>query len=210
MKRKGFVVYTSRDLGQYLRQNKRFLILLLTMAVGVGLGALFVRWQAREPWLGLGELFSGYLSSRGSQKISQTLSSSFLSSFLLVLSAFCSGLFVFGTPIALLISWFKGFGFGLCSVFLYATYGFQGFAFSALVLVPGAFLSCWAVLLGCREAFSFSAKLLGSFRASPTRWQPREELKRYAFRFSVILGILLFSSLIDGIAAAAFFRFFSF
>ena len=49
MKRKGFVVYTSRDLGQYLRQNKRFLILLLTMAVGVGLGALFVRWQAREP-----------------------------------------------------------------------------------------------------------------------------------------------------------------
>lgn len=210
MKRSGFVIHAPYDFKRYFQKNKRFVVMFAALVAGMCLGALFVRWQNAGHAAQIDQLVAGYLSQRGSQNFFQTLFFSFLSAFWFVALAFCSGLFVFGAPVTVLIALFKGLGFGLYSGYLYAAHGLQGVAFSALILVPSGLISSLAVLVGCKEAYAFSTKLFGAFRQTPVRWQPREELRRYGMQFGLVLCLLLVSALVDSVMTLLFLHFFNF
>ncbi len=210
MKRSGFVIHASYDFKRYFQKNKRFMVMVAALVAGMCLGALFVRWQGAGHAVQIDQLFAGYVSRREAQHFLQTLLFSFLSAFWFVALAFCSGMFVFGAPVTVLIALFKGLGFGLYSGYLYAAHGLQGVAFSALLLVPSGLISSLAVLVGCKEAYTFSSKLFGVFRESPVRWQPKEELRRYGMQFGLILCLLLVSALVDSVMTILFLHFFSF
>ena len=175
------------------------------------LGALFIRLQNGAGHAGqIGQLFAGYFEKRCSQNFLETFFFSLSSAFWFVLLAVLAGLFVLGAPVTVMIALFKGLGFGLYSGYLYAVHGLQGVAFSALILVPAGLISSLAVLVGCKEACAFSGKLFGVFRETPVRWQPRDEIKRYALQFGLVLCLLLISALVDSMMTALFIHFFTF
>lgn len=210
MKRNGFVIHASYDFKRYIRKNKRFVVMLAALVVGMCLGALFIRWQGTGHAAQINQLFAGYVAQRSSHNFFQTLLFSFTSAFWFILLAFLSGMFVFGAPVAVFLAMFKGLGFGLYSGYLYAAHGLQGVSFSALILVPSGLISSLAVLVACKEACAFSAKLFGVFRETPIRWQPREELRRYAMQFGLVLCLVLISALVDSVMTLLFLHFFTF
>ena len=210
MKRNGFVIHASYDFKRYIQKNKRFVVMLAALVVGMCLGALIIRWQGTGQASQIDRLFAGYLSQRSAHNFFQTLLFSFLSAFWFVLLAFLSGMFIFGAPVAVSIALFKGLGYGLYSGYLYAAHGLQGVSFCALILVPSGLISSLAVLVACKEAYTFSTKLLGVFRETPIRWQPREEMRRYALQFGLVLALVFVSALVDSVMTLLFFHFFTF
>ena len=95
MKRNGFVIHASYDFKRYIRKNKRFVVMLAALVVGMCLGALFIRWQGTGHAAQINQLFAGYVAQRSSHNFFQTLLFSFTSAFWFILLAFLSGMFVF-------------------------------------------------------------------------------------------------------------------
>lgn len=75
---------------------------------------------------------------------------------------------------------FRGLGLGLTSGYLYATHGFHGVIFHFLVILPGAFVCCLALLLAGRESMRFSRRITGTAGSG---------MKLYCLRYGAVLAM---------------------
>ena len=102
----------------------------------------------------------------------------------------------------------RGFGLGLTSGYLYAAYGLKGILFNALIILPGAFLCCLALLLAAREGVDFSRRIAQSAKSAAGREHPA--VKQYLLRFGTIIAIAFMASVLDVIMTLSFAGIFSF
>lgn len=106
-------------------------------------------------------LFTTNLDARLAQNAAGTFCACFASDFIFLFSVFLFGLTPWGVFVMPLAVLFKGFGTGITAGYLFLSEGLAGVGFYLLVLLPGTFLFCIALVLFSAKSFAFSKNMFG-------------------------------------------------
>ncbi|MGX8711895.1 stage II sporulation protein M [Clostridium sp. KNHs216] len=203
-------VINSRILLKALRENYVLVLFSLSLIIGMIFGAVFARNADFTALNKLDFLFYSNYKARAVQPIISIFSASFASSFIFILACFLCGLSVWGMFIIPAVLFFRGFGLGLTSGYLYAAYGFMGVLFNLVVILPGAFVCCLAILLAAREGTRFSRMIASCSVVSQRGTISPPKMKPYLLNFGVILMVAFLAAVIDVIFSGCFAGMFSF
>lgn len=147
------------DYKAYFHQYGLASFFVITVFIGVFLGAFKAKGADSDLALGLDFLFTTNLQSRLSQSIFETFCACFFSDFLFLFAVFLCGLAPWGMAVIPMITTFKGFGVGLCAGYLYSAYGLKGIGFYMLVLLLGIFIFTVALIVQSQNSFKLSKRI---------------------------------------------------
>lgn len=102
------------------------------------------------------------------------------------------------------IVFFRGFGLGLTSGYVYASYAWKGVLYNFAVILPGAFFCCIAILLAAREGIRFSRRMAANGTSAQGGVIGLKNLKVYLMRFGTILALAFCAALMDLLFSACF------
>lgn len=172
------------------------LIVLATLFIsGLVIGALCVRTAGNDILDKMLRMFQNYAQVRSQQSLFQNFGSSFIAGIFCILSLYLLGLTAWGAPVILCIPVFDGMGIGMTSGALYTDYGWAGFGYSALIIVPGALISAIAIIFSARESLRCSALLFSEHCLSHP--VTREPFKDYSIKFLILTLLIVLSSAVD-------------
>lgn len=194
------------DLLAAARENRAMVALALIFLAGMVVGSLYARSSGFRSVSRLDFLFAGNFKARLTQPFLSVFAASFASSFLFIFACFLCGLSMWGAFFIPVVPFFRGFGFGLTSGYLYAAYAWKGFLYDLAVLMPGAFLCCLAILLASLEGIRYSRAL--AFKGAAQAGGP--PIRNYIFRFGIILALACAAAVLDTMLSAVFGGCFSF
>ena len=180
---------------------KRYGILLLLAALlltGLVLGVIYAANADSQTLLSLDFLFTTNLDARLSQSAFGIFCACFASDFLFLFGVYLLGVAAWGIPFLFLTVCFKGFGTGVTAGFLCLSHSLSGAGFYLLVLLPGTFLFCVALVRFCAFAFESSKRIFCISLGKQAVARPlREELLTFSSRFLTALLVTFFASLLD-------------
>ncbi len=188
------------DLRNAIRENRAVFLLALLLLTGMAFGAFYSGSAGLRTLSRLDFLFAGNFKARAAQPLVTIFAASFASAFLFVFACFLCGLSMWGAFFIPVVPFFRGFGLGLTSGFLYVTYGWKGFLYNLAVIVPGAFFCCLAILAASLEGIRYS-RALAAHRTSASGELP---VKSYALRFGAILAWACVAAVLDTLMSALF------
>lgn len=194
---------------QFFRRNWCLLLLSFSLLCGIFLGSLTLDIPVFSQ-LKISGTFTDFLTSRQNSTFFLIFRASFSAVFCFIIVSFLSGLFVFGTPITLIIPFVRGIGLGVSGGYLYTVYGFKGVAFWIFIMLPHCFISSVAIILACKSAFSLSGSMLQQIKKSPPALLLNKNLKSYCMKYILILLIAFVSSFLDALLSSLFIGVFSF
>lgn len=195
---------------QALRENHSLVFLSLFLIGGAVFGAVFARNADVSALKKLDFLFYSNFASRAGQSFFSVFSASFASSFLFILFCFLCGLSMWGMFLIPAAVFFRGFGLGLTSGYIYAAYGGKGILFNLVVILPGALFCCLAILLAAREGTRFSRRIASCGTSPNSGIISRNSMKIYLLRFGTILFVACLAALVDVFLSVCFAGMFSF
>ena len=133
-------------------------------------------------------LFHASYLCRSTDACSTIFISSFASSFVFALAFLLMALSVWGFLCIPILLFFRGFGAGLTGGYLYITFGWKGFFYHFLTILPGACLCGIALLLAAKESWKISHCI---------RMQKQPDYTLFFNRFGIVLCLLFLSALLD-------------
>lgn len=149
----------SVSLIDLIKENLLISFFVFLIIIGIIVGTIFAK-NADEILLNiLRSIFLNNYSLRSTQSLLETFSTSIVSSFIFVVLAVLMGMTMWGNITVPMLNFFKGFGLGISSGYLYLAYGFKGILFNLIVVFPGAFLSALALIISSKQAMKFSSIL---------------------------------------------------
>ncbi len=149
----------ANELKNAIMKTGRYFFLRCCFLPAWSLGAVYSRSAGLRSLSRLDFLFAGNFKARAAQPLVTIFSASFASAFLFIFACFLCGLSMWGAFFIPVIPFFRGFGLGLTSGFLYVTYGWKGFLYNLAVILPGAFFCCLAILAASLEGIRYSRSL---------------------------------------------------
>jgi stage II sporulation protein M len=147
------------DIRAFLRRYGVQVFFVFLLLSGLVAGALCARNADLQLLSSLDFLFTTNLDARLSQSVIGTFCACFASDFVFLLTLFLLGLAPWGILAMPFVVLFKGFGTGLTAGYLIAEYSLKGAGFYLLVLLPGTFLFCIALVMLSANAFGFSKRV---------------------------------------------------
>lgn len=189
---------------QIFRQQFLLVFLGLFLIAGLILGVIFIRNADYSLLKTLDFVFFSNVKARSALPVLSIFVASLASSFLFLLFCFLCGLSIWGVYCVPLAPLFRGFGMGITAGYLYAAYGFQGFLFHLAVILPGAFICLIAILIASRESMLFSKKIHLGRKTEEQEAQPKNNVRHFFIRFSILTGILIIGALVDVLTTVCF------
>ena len=189
---------------QIFRQQFLLVFLGLFLIAGLILGVIFIRNADYSLLKTLDFVFFSNVKARSALPVLSIFVASLASSFLFLLFCFLCGLSILGAYCVPLAPLFRGFGMGITAGYLYAAYGFQGFLFHLAVILPGAFICLIAILIASRESMLFSKKIHLGRKTEEQEAQPKNNVRHFFIRFSILTGILIIGALVDVLTTVCF------
>ena len=189
---------------QIFRQQFLLVFLGLFLIAGLILGVIFIRNADYSLLKTLDFVFFSNVKARSALPVLSIFVASLASSFLFLLFCFLCGLSIWGAYCVPLAPLFRGFGMGITAGYLYAAYGFQGFLFHLAVILPGAFICLIAILIASRESMLFSKKIHLGRKTEVQEAQPKNNVRHFFIRFSILTGILIIGALVDVLTTVCF------
>ena len=189
---------------QIFRQQFLLVCLGLFLIAGLILGVIFIRNADYSLLKTLDFVFFSNVKARSALPVLSIFVASLASSFLFLLFCFLCGLSIWGAYCVPLAPLFRGFGMGITAGYLYAAYGFQGFLFHLAVILPGAFICLIAILIASRESMLFSKKIHLGRKTEEQEAQPKNNVRHFFIRFSILTGILIIGALVDVLTTVCF------
>lgn len=189
---------------QIFRQQFLLVFLGLFLIAGLILGVIFIRNADYSLLKTLDFVFFSNVKARSALPVLSIFVASLASSFLFLLFCFLCGLSIWGAYCVPLAPLFRGFGMGITAGYLYAAYGFQGFLFHLAVILPGAFICLIAILIASRESILFSKKIHLGRKTEEQEAQPKNNVRHFFIRFSILTGILIMGALVDVLTTVCF------
>lgn len=180
-----------------LKKNKFTIIIAVFFFVGMAYGAVMIGFGDEKLLHSLAFMTKGYMTGRVEQSFVDTFFNSLLTSGAIVLLLFLLGFSAVSIPAIVFLPLFKGLGLGVSIGYLYLTYGIKGVAFSAVMILPSALLSTFAIVLAGREAMKLSLLFLGTFLPKIQGNLSARVVKLYCAKFLVLIGIVAVSALVD-------------
>lgn len=195
---------------QALRENNALVFLSLFLIGGAVFGAVFAKNADVLALKKMDFLFYSNFTARAGQPFLSVFSASFASSFLFILFCFLCGLSMWGMFLIPAAVFFRGFGLGLTSGYIYAAYGGKGILFHLTVILPGALFCCLAILMAAREGSRFSKRMAACGTSPSSGIISRNSMKTYLLRFGMILCVACLAALVDVFFSVCFAGMFSF
>ncbi len=189
---------------QIFRQQFLLVFLGLFLIAGLILGVIFIRNADYSLLKTLDFVFFSNVKARSALPVLSIFVASLASSFLFLLFCFLCGLSIWGAYCVPLAPLFRGFGMGITAGYLYAAYGFQGFLFHLAVILPGAFICLIAILIASRESMLFSKKIHLGRKTEEQEAQPKNNVRHFFIRFSILTGILIIGAVVDVLTTVCF------
>ena len=200
----GFSSGSRGGILQIFRQQFLLVFLGLFLIAGLILGVIFVRNADYSLLKTLDFVFFSNVKARSALPVLSIFVASLASSFLFLLFCFLCGLSIWGAYCVPLAPLFRGFGMGITAGYLYAAYGFQGFLFHLAVILPGAFICLTAILIASRESMLFSKKIHLGRKTEDQEAQPKNNVRHFFIRFSILTGILIIGAVVDVLTTVCF------
>lgn len=179
---------SKRELRGLLSKYTSLFFFASFFLLGVAGGALTSGFTSGAMLEKLDFLFHASFLSRSADAYSTIFISSFASSFLFALAFLLLALSVWGFFCTPFLLFFRGFGTGLTAGYLYVTYGWKGFLYHFLTILPGACLCGIALLLAAKESARVSRSI---------GLQKKIDYGLLLNRFGVVLCMLFCSALLD-------------
>ncbi len=153
--------FSAADFRCFLHRYGVRLVGVLLLIVGLAAGSIYAGNADSSMMYSLDFLFTTNLEARLSHNIISIFCACFASNFIFLLTVFLLGLAPWGILLMPAVALFKGFGTGLTAGYLFITYGFKGAGFYLLVLLPGTFIFCLALVTLLSYSFAFSKNMFG-------------------------------------------------
>lgn len=193
-----FRVLRNLDVKYFCKRYLKHIVFVLLLLVGLAVGAAFAGNADEQLINSLDFLFTTNISARLEQDTFGIFSACFASDFIFLILIFLLGLAPWGVPVMPFVILFKGFGTGITAGYLISIHSLAGVGFYLLILLPGTFLFCFALVLLAVNSFVFS---VGMFKQIIGRSNQivsmREPLKRYLSQSMSALIMTFLASIID-------------
>ena len=186
------------------KKNGFFLLFCLILFGGIVYGAVSGRTADESLLQRLDFILQTNYELRCQEGVFAALMASFASSSVFLTVIFLLGLSLWGGFLAVLVPFFKGYGYGLSVGFLYGAYGLQGLCYNLLVILPGMFFSSAVIAAASLKAYKNSLHMvLGLFR-SPMTADWRSLVCRYCRSMIQMLLLCAASAVVDMLCALCF------
>jgi stage II sporulation protein M len=186
------------ELKDSLSQNRIQVTFAIVLLIGVVCGSLLSRSASLDILKKLDFIFNSNYTLRSSTSALSVFGASLASSFLFVLICFLFGLSVWGAFLVPFIPFIRGIGLGMTAGYLYSAFGFHGGLFYAIILLPGAYCSCFAIILATKNALIFSRILS---RASLSQKGETPKFLNYVSQFTRVLILIFLGAGLDALLA---------
>lgn len=190
-----------KDLAFAAKSSWPFVLFAIILIIGMAFGSSYAKDTGESVLKKMDFLFACDFKARTTEPFSTALFASFASSFIFILACFLCGLSMWGVFFIPVILFFRGFGLGLASGYLYSAYSLKGILFNLFVILPGAYICCIAIIFASIESTRFSRSLMTG---------KQYKIRTYIFHFSLILGVAFLSSVIDFLLSMCLSGLFSF
>ncbi len=188
-----------------------FLALLAALTAGMLYGVLLAGGGSEAMLSSLRIFTAEYAAAQRGQSLMKSFFDAFLSGFFFLLAPYLLGYSAIGQPAAFLVPFFKGLGLGAFLGSLYRSYGFTGFLYSALLVVPYTLAALLAILVACRESVRLSNLFFSCILGNRGRERVSgSALRLYHIKFLVLLAIVVVSAVVYTVCVLLFSRFFHF
>lgn len=188
---------------QPTKKMKLFYVLIFLFILGMLYGALLLQSEGANILSGISTINDTYVADKSSQSVFVTFIDSLTSASIFLGISFLVGFSSIGQPAAMVTVFARGLGIGSCMGYLYLNYGAKGVGYSALLILPAAVLSTFALILSARESVRMSNLLLSGFFRETTK-QSKQALKLYLSKHLILFLFVLASAVLDCLLTFAF------
>lgn len=201
---------TPADVRCYIKRNAVLILFVTSFLCGIVFGSFYAKSSDNQLLDSLDFLFTTNLDARLAQNAVNTFCACFASDFVFLAAVFLLGITPWGIPILPFVSLFKGFGTGITATYLIVSYSLKGAGFYLLVILPGTFLFCLALVGLSVFSFDISKRMfIGTIGHSDTVLL-KSALIDFCFRSITALIMTFFSSLLDTVLWCLFSGMFNF
>lgn len=180
------------------RKKVSFFFLLFVIMAGVIAGTVLV--CVKSGWDGLRSI---YVNQNLYKPYNLSLAAVFARSALpicaMLLVMFISGFCAFGQPIQMFFTAYRGFAVGVSSALTYLELGIKGFPAVLIMILPFAAVSSLIVIIGSREAMSFSGCFADFAFGRKTNEICRPDVRLYGIKFIILIAAALISAAADSV-----------
>lgn len=195
-----------RTVRTYVRNNRVLLILYVILLGSLCIGPSFSSVRPLSYWLTY--LLNTSLSVRGNGGFLRIFLFSLCGTLSFLIPIFLSGIAVFGMASAPFFLFCYGVAVSAFAGLCYSVYQTKGLLmFLALYLLPCT-VSAVVMLLGAREAVTFSSLLAKSFSAKQEPMHFHNSFRLYVLRFVFLLALSAGASLLSALLSLIFYRLF--
>ncbi len=185
------------------KSDIRLTVLTMLYFSGVLLGTVLYCMLDGEQLEALNGITGNFVYGRLNHTFWETLVNSFSGAFMMLLLCFWMGFSAASQPIEMLLPMFRGMGAGVAVSGIYYAYGASGIGIAAVLIVPGAVISAFAVIIAAREALDLSGNIyLSAFGKNASGGQI--DFRLYFTKFVILCVILAASSFADSILTFLF------
>ena len=194
----------SRRLRLNLNPKNQLLILIILTLAGVVAGSIIAKNGAAGKSSLLSFFSQGAFTQAAVAKgLFSLITASFLSTALIIVLSFFSGLCAAGMPVLIFLPVIKGIGVGIAFGGFYIQFGCKGIIIAALCLLPQAVIASLAVILSCRDSFRFSVRLVSAVLPVGEQPQLRAGFPEFCFKQLIYLFIALAASILQAFSYTA-------
>ncbi len=194
---------TDKHMVPKKKTDGRLTLLTGLYFAGVFLGVILYGTLDGESLAALNDITGSFVNGRLNHTFWETLVNSFSGAFLLLLLSFWLGFSAAAQPIELIIPAFRGLGAGVSLSGMYGSFGLKGVGMSAVLIIPGAVLSAFALIIAAREALELSGNIFTSVFGGRVSGETLD-FRLYFTKFVILCAILALSAVADSLATFLF------
>ena len=194
----------QRTSGFWRRRNNFFAFLVGATLFGVVLGTMAYCFMSRDFLNQLSLAQENFLEVRRNSDFAVVLMKSLSTSTMFLGAVFVLGFSAIAQPVEIGVLVFRGMGLGVTMAQVYTQYGTTGIAICAVLIVPSALISAYALIIGTREAVYMSNLLMTNSLSDRPSEGMLSSVKLYGTKFLVLEAVCAVLAAVDCLCSVIF------
>lgn len=195
---KSIKAYRITDLKTVMTERWQVVLLISLFWAGLFIGSFFINNAEGEMLTRINAILHDNFSSRASDTLAGIFFDALIKYGVFLLLAFFFGLCGLGYPIVVSVPLLCGIANGIMSGYLYHNFGITGLFYCLITIYPSLTVSVVSLIMGACESMEMSKTILAVLM-DKHHLTSENPLKRYAYQYSILLGIVVFSAVIEAL-----------
>ncbi len=204
-------IYNTSNIKTIMTEKWQVVLLISLFTAGIFIGSFFINNAEGEIVTKISSIMHENFSGREKDTSLQLFTDAFIKYAVFLLLTFFFGLCGLGYPIVATVPLLCGIANGLMSGYLYQSFGLHGLFYCLLTIYPSLAISVTSLIIGACESMEMSKTIL-AILIDKHHKSTETPLKRYAYQYSILTSIVIFSCITETVLCHFFlnkFLFFS-